>query len=67
MGMKSKIAEKLKPWNEARKRHHLFEERAEAVELRRGSYPAGVRHRVPWTDPAQKTVWLAIHYGSESF
>ena len=24
--------------------------------------PAHVRHRVAWTDPNQKTVWLAIHY-----
>lgn len=21
------------------------------------------RHRVEWTDPAQPTVWLAVHYG----
>lgn len=24
--------------------------------------PAHRRHRVTWTDPAQATVWLAIHY-----
>ena len=24
--------------------------------------PAGCRHRVEWTDPAQKTVWLTLHY-----
>ncbi len=37
----------------------------EPVELRRVSYlniPTHVRHRVAWTDPNQKTVWLAIHY-----
>ncbi len=37
----------------------------EPVELRRGSHlniPAHARHRVVWTDPNQKTVWLAIHY-----
>ena len=37
----------------------------EPVELRPGSYlniPAHRRHRVEWTDPAQATVWLAIHY-----
>ena len=37
----------------------------EPVELRRGSYlniPAHVKHRVAWTDPDEKTVWLAIHY-----
>ncbi len=42
-----------------------FEGQTEPVELRRGSYlniPAHVKHRVLWTDPAQKTVWLAIHY-----
>ena len=42
-----------------------FEGQAAAVELRRGSYvniPAHVRHRVAWTDPDQKTVWLAIFY-----
>jgi cupin 2 domain-containing protein len=42
-----------------------FEGQAEPVELRRGSYlniPAHAKHRVAWTDPAQKTVWLAIHY-----
>jgi cupin 2 domain-containing protein len=43
-----------------------FEGRAEAVVLQRGSHlniPARVRHRVAWTDPQGKTVWLAIHYG----
>jgi cupin 2 domain-containing protein len=42
-----------------------FEGEAEAIELQRGSYlniPAHARHRVVWTDPDQKTVWLAIHY-----
>ncbi len=37
----------------------------EPVELQRGSYlniPARVRHRVAWTDPNRKTVWLAVHY-----
>lgn len=24
--------------------------------------PAGCRHRVAWTDPSQKTVWLAVHF-----
>jgi cupin 2 domain-containing protein len=42
-----------------------FDGDAEPVELRRGSYlniPAHARHRVAWTDAAQNTVWLAIHY-----
>ena len=25
--------------------------------------PAFTRHRVTWTDPAQPTVWLAVHLG----
>ncbi|WP_444633808.1 cupin domain-containing protein [Cupriavidus oxalaticus] len=25
--------------------------------------PAHCRHRVAWTDEAQPTVWLAVHYG----
>jgi cupin 2 domain-containing protein len=44
-----------------------FEGRAEAVDLRPGDYvniPAGVRHRVDWTDPDQTTVWLAVWYKS---
>lgn len=24
--------------------------------------PGGCRHRVEWTDPDQKTVWLAVHF-----
>lgn len=42
-----------------------FEGDAEPLEMRRGSYlniPAHARHRVAWTDPNEKTVWLAIHY-----
>ena len=44
-----------------------FEDDPEPVELGRGSYlniPAHAKHRVVWTDPNQKTVWLAISYGS---
>lgn len=26
--------------------------------------PAGCRHRVDWTDPAAKTVWLAVHFSA---
>ena len=42
-----------------------FEGQSEPVELRRGSYlniPAHTKHRVVWTDPNEKTVWLAIQY-----
>jgi cupin 2 domain-containing protein len=28
--------------------------------------PAGCRHRVEWTDPDVKSVWLAIHFESQS-
>ena len=34
-------------------------------ELKPGDYvhiPAHARHRVAWTDAAQPTVWLAVHY-----
>ncbi|MBS1155138.1 MAG: cupin protein [Proteobacteria bacterium] len=37
------------------------------IELKAGDYlniPPHVRHRVEWTDPAQPTVWLAVHYCS---
>lgn len=37
------------------------------VDLEPGSYlhiPARRRHRVDWTDPAQPTVWLAIHFAA---
>ncbi|MCE5268179.1 MAG: cupin [Planctomycetaceae bacterium] len=42
-----------------------FDEPHRTVELRRGSWlniPAHAKHRVAWTNPAQQTVWLAIHY-----
>ena len=44
-----------------------FEGDAEPMVLRPGSHlniPAHARHRVAWTDPEGKTVWLAIHYGA---
>lgn len=44
----------------------LFEGDAEAVELRPGSFlqiPAHRRHRVVRTDPACRSVWLAVHFG----
>ena len=43
----------------------LFEGETEAYVMRPGDYvhiPAHRRHRVEWTDPEQKTVWLALHY-----
>lgn len=38
---------------------------ADPVRMRPGDHliiPAGQRHRVEQTDPAQPTVWLALHY-----
>jgi cupin 2 domain-containing protein len=43
----------------------LFEGEGEPTVLRPGDYiliPAHRRHRVEWTDPTEKTVWLALHY-----
>jgi cupin 2 domain-containing protein len=43
----------------------LFEGETKVVVLRPGDYvhiPSHRRHRVEWTDPEQKTVWLALHY-----
>jgi cupin 2 domain-containing protein len=43
----------------------LFEGETEVCVMRPGDYvhiPAHRRHRVEWTDPGQKTVWLALHY-----
>lgn len=42
---------------------------AAAVELGPGDYcliPAHTPHRVEWTDPEGKTVWLALHFHQES-
>ena len=42
-----------------------FEEEEGLVLLEPGDWvdiPAHVRHRVEWTDPKQKTVWLAVFY-----
>ena len=45
----------------------LFEDALEPQRLVAGDYaliPAGCRHRVDWTDPAVKTVWLAVHFSA---
>jgi cupin 2 domain-containing protein len=42
-----------------------FEDESAVRELKPGDFiniPAHRRHRVEWTDPAQPTVWLALHY-----
>lgn len=41
-----------------------FEDRA--LELAPGDYvniPARCKHRVAWTTPSQRTIWLAVFYG----
>jgi cupin 2 domain-containing protein len=43
----------------------LFEGEAKPVEMKPGScmyIAAHQRHRVEWTDPSEKTVWLAVFY-----
>jgi cupin 2 domain-containing protein len=42
-----------------------FEGEEEVLILKPGDWvniPAHVRHRVEWTDPREKTVWLAVFY-----
>ena len=42
-----------------------FEGNGKVQELRPGDFvniPAHKRHRLEWTDPKEKTVWLALHY-----
>jgi cupin 2 domain-containing protein len=42
-----------------------FESDGTTMRMGPGDYvhiPAHRRHRVAWTDPAQATVWLAVHY-----
>jgi cupin 2 domain-containing protein len=42
----------------------LFKNTKKAFVLKPGDYvyiPANTRHRVEWTHPKQKTIWLAIH------
>ena len=43
----------------------LFDSDAAPLDLKPGDHvliPAGCRHRVEWTDPEQKTLWLAVHF-----
>jgi cupin 2 domain-containing protein len=43
----------------------MLEGEAAAKRMRAGDYlhiPAHRRHRVDWTDPAQATIWLAVHH-----
>ena len=43
----------------------LIEGETDICVMHPGDYihiPSHQRHRVEWTDPEQKTVWLALHY-----
>ena len=43
----------------------LFDGSDEAIVLKPGDWlniPAHRKHRVEWTDPGEKTIWLAVHY-----
>jgi cupin 2 domain-containing protein len=43
----------------------LFESTGAPLLLQPGDHlliPAHCRHRVEWTDPDQKTVWVAVHF-----
>ncbi len=43
----------------------IFEEKKDVLVMAPGDYlhiPAKCRHRVEWTHPEKKTVWLALHY-----
>ncbi len=47
----------------------LFEGEERVRILHPGDYlliPAHCRHRVEWTDPEQKTIWLALHFREET-
>jgi len=47
--------------------HLAFEGQDDFLPVRAGDalrIPAGLRHRVEWTDTRQKTVWLALHFES---
>jgi cupin 2 domain-containing protein len=47
----------------------MFEADEKIWYMQPGDYmeiPAHCRHRVEWTDPYQKTVWLAVHYAAKN-
>lgn len=47
----------------------MIEGTRDIIEMNPGDYlhiPAHCRHRVAWTDAAQKTVWLAVHFDPHS-
>lgn len=47
----------------------LFDDSSVPMILKPGDHvmiPAGYRHRVEQTNPLQKTIWLAVHFGRNS-
>lgn len=47
----------------------LFVKEKKERKLGPGDYlliPAGCRHRVVWTKPGERTIWLAVHFGQQS-
>lgn len=49
-------------------RAKLTFEGGQTIELNPGDHlkiPSRSRHRVAWTDPAEETLWLAVHYDEE--
>ncbi|MFH2060777.1 MAG: cupin domain-containing protein [Pseudomonadota bacterium] len=43
----------------------VFEKDKKTIHLKKGDYlniPSHTKHKVAWTDPAKRTIWLAIHY-----
>lgn len=49
--------------------HLLFKKSGEKLHLKAGDHvfiPAHACHRVEWTHPQQKTVWLAVHSSQNS-
>jgi cupin 2 domain-containing protein len=48
----------------------FFEDEEEVFIMNAGDYvhiEPHRRHRVEWTDPGQKTVWLALHFSTVSY
>jgi len=45
----------------------VFEGNDEIIKLEPGDWiniPAHKKHRVEWTEPGERTIWLAVHYDS---
>jgi hypothetical protein len=63
--IKGKIGENVLPSMAALRWQDPKLNAREAVEMRTGDFlniPAHQKHRVEWTAPNERTIWLAIHY-----